>query len=66
MAFVMVLSWSRQVFLDARMESFLRGHIAAFQAWNGLPRILFYDTRFPAAISSRATESGRGYDSAAV
>jgi hypothetical protein len=44
MAFVMVLSWSRQVFLqfflDARMESFLRGHIAAFQAWNGLPRIL--------------------------
>jgi transposase len=47
MAFVMVLSWSRQVFvqffLDARMESFLRGHIAAFQAWNGLPRILFYD-----------------------
>jgi transposase len=47
MAFVMVLSWSRQVFLqfflDARMESFLRGHIAAFQAWNGLPRILLYD-----------------------
>ena len=47
MAFVMVLSWSRQVFvqffLDARMESFLRGHIAAFAAWNGLPRILLYD-----------------------
>jgi transposase len=47
MAFVMVLAWSRQVFvqffLDARMESFLRGHIAAFQAWNGLPRILLYD-----------------------
>ena len=47
MAFVLVLSWSRQVFLqfflDARMESFLRGHIAAFRAWNGLPRILLYD-----------------------
>jgi transposase len=47
MAFVVVLSWSRQVFvqffLDARMESFLRGHIAAFHAWNGLPRILLYD-----------------------
>ena len=47
MAFVMVLSWSRQVFvqffLDARMESFLRGHIAAFHVWNGLPRILLYD-----------------------
>jgi transposase len=47
MAFVIVLSWSRQVFvkffLDARMESFLRGHIAAFAAWDGLPRILLYD-----------------------
>lgn len=47
MAFVMVLAWSRQIFLqfflDARMESFLRGHIAAFTAWNGLPRILLYD-----------------------
>jgi hypothetical protein len=32
-----------QFFLDARMESFLRGHIAAFQAWNGLPRMLLYD-----------------------
>jgi transposase len=47
MAFVMVLAWSRQIFLrfslDARMESFLRGHMAAFSAWNGLPRILLYD-----------------------
>ncbi len=47
MAFVMVLSWSRaiflQFFLDARMESFLRGHLGAFAAWNGLPRILLYD-----------------------
>jgi transposase len=47
MAFVMVLAWSRQIFLqfslDARMESFLRGHVAAFSAWNGLPRILLYD-----------------------
>jgi transposase len=47
MAFVMVLSWSRQIFLrfflDARMENFLRGHAAAFAAWNGCPRILLYD-----------------------
>ncbi|HVA32775.1 MAG TPA: IS21 family transposase [Candidatus Baltobacteraceae bacterium] len=47
MAFVLVLAWSRQIFLqfffDARMASFLRGHIAAFQAWNGLPRIVLYD-----------------------
>jgi transposase len=47
MAFVMVLSYSRQIFLrfflDARMENFLRGHVEAFTAWNGLPRILLYD-----------------------
>ena len=47
MAFVMVLAWSRNIFLrfflDARMESFLRGHVAAFEAWNGLPRIIWYD-----------------------
>src|ERR1700675_1326007 len=46
MAFVMVLSHSRQIFLrffpDARMESFLRGHAAAFDAWGGVPRVLLY------------------------
>src|SRR5271168_4464833 len=47
MAFVMVLSHSRQIFLrffpDARMENFLRGHVAAFAAWGGVPRVLLYD-----------------------
>jgi transposase len=47
MAFVMVLSWSRQIFLrfypDQSMASFLRGHVAAFSAFNGLPRVLLYD-----------------------
>ena len=47
MAFVMVLSWSRQIFLrfylDARMENFLRGHLGAFEAWSGLPRVVLYD-----------------------
>jgi transposase len=47
MAFVMVLSYSRQIFLrfflDARMENFLRGHVAAFSAWNGCGRIVLYD-----------------------
>src|SRR4029077_9018533 len=47
MAFVMVLSYSRQIFLrfflDARMASFLRGHVAAFTAWNGCARVLLYD-----------------------
>ena len=47
MAFVMVLSWSRRIYLrffpDARMENFLRGHVGAFEAWGGLPRVLLYD-----------------------
>ena len=47
MAFVTVLSYSRQIFLrfflDTRMENFLRGHVAAFTAWNGVPRVLLYD-----------------------
>ena len=47
MAFVMVLSWSRQIFLqfylNAQMENFLRGHVAAFEAWKGLPKVLLYD-----------------------
>jgi transposase len=47
MAFVMVLSWSRRIFLrfflDARMENFLRGHVAAFEAFNGCARVLLYD-----------------------
>jgi hypothetical protein len=42
MAFVMVLSYSRQIFLrfflDARLESFLRGHAEAFTTWNGRSR----------------------------
>jgi transposase len=47
MAFVLVLSYSRHIFLrfflDARMENFLRGHRGAFAAWNGIPRVILYD-----------------------
>ena len=47
MAFVMVLSHSRMIFLrfflDARMDSFLRGHVEAFVAFNGCPRVALYD-----------------------
>jgi transposase len=47
LGFVMVLSWSRRIFLrfflNARMENFLRGHQAAFLAWQGCPRVLLYD-----------------------
>jgi transposase len=47
MAFVMVLSWSRQIFLrfylNAQMENFLRGHVAAFETWQGLSTVILYD-----------------------
>ena len=47
MAFVMVLSHSRMIFLrfflDARMDSFLRGHVEAFVAFDGCPRVALYD-----------------------
>ena len=47
MAFVMVLSYSRHIFLrfflDARMDSFLRGHVEAFLAFDGVARVLLYD-----------------------
>ena len=46
-AFVMVLSFSRKIFLrfylNQRMSSFLQGHEAAFMAFGGVPRVLFYD-----------------------
>jgi transposase len=57
MAFVMVLSYSRQIFLhfflDARMENFLRGHAAAFEAWQGVPRVLLYDNLKSAVLERR-------------
>jgi transposase len=57
MAFVMVLSHSRQIFLrfflDARMESFLRGHAGAFTAWGGVPRVLLYDNLKSAVLERR-------------
>ena len=47
MGFVAVLSYSRRVFLrfflDAQMDSFLRGHVETFTAFGGLARTLLYD-----------------------
>ena len=57
MAFVMVLSFSRQIFLrfylNQRMENFLRGHLGAFDAWGGLPRVLLYDNLKSAVLERR-------------
>jgi transposase len=45
--FVLVLSWSRAVYarfaLDQTLESFLRGHVEAFPALQGVPRTILYD-----------------------
>jgi transposase len=45
--FVMVLSWSRQIFLrfytGLATSNFLQGHVDAFSEWNGVPRELLYD-----------------------
>jgi len=47
MAFVMILSYSRRIFLsfylNAQMANFLRGHVAAFEAFSGIPKVLLYD-----------------------
>jgi len=47
MAFVLVLSYSRRIFLrfylNAQMANFLRGHEAAFTTWNGVTRVCLYD-----------------------
>ncbi|WPL15313.1 Transposase [Thiorhodovibrio winogradskyi] len=62
MAFVMVLSFSRAVFLrfflDAQMANFLRGHVAAFEHWGGLPRVLLYDN-LKSAVLERQGEAIR-------
>ena len=55
--FVMVLSYSRALFalftLDQTLESFLRGHVEAFQAFQGAARTLVYDN-LRSAILERA------------
>lgn len=46
-AFVLVLSYSRRIFLrfylGQQTENFLHGHVAAFDKWGGVPRIILYD-----------------------
>src|SRR3989454_2375391 len=45
--FALVLSWSRACYarfaLDQTLESFLRGHVEAFAALQGVPRTILYD-----------------------
>ena len=57
LAFVVVLSFSRQVFLrfyfGQHAENFLRGHEAAFAAWGGVTRVLLYDNLKSAVLDRR-------------
>jgi transposase len=58
MAFAMVLSYSRQIFLrfflNAGMENFLRGHVAAFETWTGVVRVVLYDNLKSAVLERRS------------
>jgi transposase len=57
--FVMVLSYSRALFalftLDQTLESFLRGHVEAFQALHGSARTLVYDNLRSAVLERAGT-----------
>lgn len=59
-AFVMVLSWSRWMFLrfgvDMRMGSFLAHHDAAFASFGGVPRVLLYDN-LKSAVTQRVGDA---------
>lgn len=52
--FVIVLSWSRQIFLKFYTglvtSNFLQGHVDAFSQWGGVPRELLYDNLKSAVV----------------
>lgn len=56
-AFVMVLSYSRRLFLrffpGAAMPFFIRGHVDAFETFAGVPRVLLYDNLKSAVLERR-------------
>src|SRR5664279_5702984 len=58
--FVATLSYSRALYLefffDQTMENFLRGHVHAFQAFAGQPRVLLYDNLRRAVLERRGSE----------
>ena len=57
MGFVMVLSYSRRIFLrfylGAVINNFLRGHADAFEAWQGVPREIWCDNLKSAVLERR-------------
>lgn len=61
-AFLLTLTYSRQFFvrfsLDQSMESFLRGHVSAFEDLRGVPRYCLYDN-LKSAVLARYGEAVR-------
>lgn len=55
--FVITLSYSRALYLefffDQTTENFLRGHVHAFHAWHGQPRVILYDNLKSAVLERR-------------
>ncbi len=55
--FVMVLSWSRAIHavftLDQTLESFMRGHVEAFEYFGAVPRMILYDNLKSAVLERR-------------
>jgi transposase len=58
--FVMTLSYSRALYLefffDQTMENFLRGHVHAFEAFGGAPRVILYDNLRSAVLERRGNQ----------
>jgi transposase len=58
--FVITLSWSRALYLefffDQTIESFLCGHVRAFQDWSGAPRVVLYDNLRSAVLERRGDQ----------
>jgi transposase len=58
MGFVMVLSWSRALFvrffLNHRLSNFLLGHQLAFEAFGGCAKVLLYDNLKSAVLERKA------------
>ena len=57
MAFVLVLSWSRRIFLrfylNQKLDNFIRGHVEAFERNQGVSRIILYDNLKAAVLERR-------------
>jgi len=58
--FLITLSYSRALYLefffDQTLENFLRGHVHAFAAWSGQPRVILHDNLRTAVLERRGDQ----------